>query len=114
MGDVRVKRIYKTPDAGDGFRILVDRLWPRGMTKERAAVDLWLKDVAPSAELRSWWHHVGGKPAEFEERYLAELDRNPALEELRALARDHDPVTLLFAARDEEHNHALMLRDLVR
>ncbi|HEX5548364.1 MAG TPA: DUF488 family protein, partial [Ktedonobacterales bacterium] len=103
------------PEPGDGTRVLVDRLWPRGLTKERARVDLWLKDVAPSRELRIWFGHDPAKFAEFRRRFEAELAADPgraALTELRALARKQH-VTLVFAARDTEHCNAVVLRELL-
>jgi len=113
--EVKVKRIYEAPDPSDGTRVLVDRLWARGLTKEKAALDLWLKDIAPSTELRKWFSHDPAKWEDFQKRYRAELETNDAAvarlrEELRK-----GPVTLLYAARDQEHNEALVLRDyLVR
>jgi uncharacterized protein YeaO (DUF488 family) len=106
---LRIKRIYEAADAADGTRVLVDRVWPRGMTKERAAVDLWLKEVAPTAALRKWFGHDPRRWPEFRSRYRAELDRNTAavgrLLELLMQGR----VTLLYAARDVAHNHAVVL-----
>lgn len=109
------KRVYEEPEPGDGMRVLVERLWPRGLTKERARVDLWLKDIAPSQELRIWYGHDPAKFAEFRRRYEAELAVDPgraALTELRALARKQH-VTLVFAARDTEHNNAVVLHELL-
>lgn len=111
---VRLKRVYETPAAGDGYRILVDRLWPRGLTKAAARVDLWMKDVAPSADLRRWYHADLDRWPEFRRRYKAELAAGAALEELRAIIRersrgDGGGVTLVFGARDPERNHALVL-----
>jgi len=107
---VKIKRIYEPPAQSDGQRILVDRLWPRGMAKAPACIDLWLKDVAPSADLRRWFGHKPERWAEFQKRYLAELAGNPALEELRRLARGK-PTTLLYGAKDEIHNQARVLAD---
>ena len=112
MSGIRLKRAYDPPAPADGARILVDRLWPRGLSKERAQVDLWLKEIAPSAELRRWFGHDPAKWAEFRKRYDAELANNPSLEELRALIRRDRRVTLLFGARDVEHNNAVVLREL--
>ncbi|WP_069387569.1 DUF488 domain-containing protein [Cellulosimicrobium cellulans] len=109
--DIRTKRVYDEPADDDGFRVLVDRLWPRGVSKERARADLWLKDVAPSDELRRWFHHESPRFAEFARRYRAELDDNPAVGELREVAGKHDVVTLLYGARDETENQAVVLRD---
>jgi uncharacterized protein YeaO (DUF488 family) len=105
-----MKRVYDAAAASDGYRVLVDRLWPRGVSKERAELDDWAKDVAPSPELRTEWHHAGGERFdEFAARYRAELDENPAAEALLATGREHDRVTLLFGARDERVNHAAVL-----
>ena len=111
--EVKVKRIYEAPDPSDGTRVLVDRLWARGLTKEKAALDLWLKDIAPSTELRKWFSHDPTKWEEFQKRYRAELEKNG-----EAVARLRDemakgPVTLLYGARDQEHNEALVLRDFL-
>lgn len=106
---VQLKRAYEEPAATDGQRILVDRLWPRGVTKARAQIDLWLRDVAPTTELRQWFGHDPRKWDEFAQRYRAELAHNPALGQLRALVRQ-GPVTLVYAARDEQHNAALVLQ----
>ena len=109
--DIRVKRIYDPPDAKDGARVLVDRLWPRGMSKERAKLRLWLKDIAPSSDLRRWFGHDPARFAEFARRYRAELGANTD-----ALSRMDDllkagRVTLLYGAHDEEHNEARVLAD---
>ncbi len=114
MGTVRIERIYAEPTPEDGFRVLVDRLWPRGVSKERADLDLWLKDVGPSTELRTWFGHDPARFAEFAERYRAELADSPAFAELRDLCRTHDVITLLYAARDTEHNEAVVLADILR
>ena len=110
-GTFGIKRIYDPPADDDGCRVLVDRLWPRGMPRENAAIDLWLKDVAPSAALRQWFGHDPARWAEFKRRYRAELDGNPVLGELRALLEHGRPVTLLFGAKDLDHNNAVVLRD---
>lgn len=114
--EVALKRVYETPSAGDGIRVLVERLWPRGLSKERAHVDVWLKAIAPSAELRKWYSHDPAKFDEFRRRYEAELASEPAhaaLLELRELvARDH--ATLVFATHDAELSNAAVLRDLLR
>jgi len=113
MGDLRIKRVYDDPAPSDGYRILVDRLWPRGVGKDDAALDEWMRDVAPSADLRRWFGHDPARFAEFAERYRAELSGSPALEELRRRRREHDVVTLVYGAKDAEHNQAVVLRDLV-
>jgi uncharacterized protein YeaO (DUF488 family) len=110
---VRLKRAYLPAAAADGARILVDRLWPRGITKSTAAIDLWIKDVAPSTALRKWFAHDPARWPAFRRRYAAELrGHRDELGELRALAR-RKTVTLVFAARDERHNDAVVLRDVL-
>lgn len=107
---IRLKRAYEPADPGDGTRVLVDRLWPRGVSKDSARIDLWLKEVAPSTELRKWFGHDPAKWAEFQKRYRRELDYRPdAVAQLRDLTR-HGVVTLVYAARDEEHNDAVALK----
>ncbi|MDT7508216.1 DUF488 family protein [Bifidobacterium sp. H6bp22N] len=114
MGQVDIKRVYEQAADEDGVRILVDRLWPRGVSKERAALSSWLKDVAPSPDLRRWWHHDPDRFEDFARRYRTELDDNPALEDLLSIVREHDQTTLVYAAKDPAVNHALILRDYVR
>ena len=110
---IKLKRVYEKPEKTDGTRILVDRLWPRGLTKERAAVDLWLKEIAPSTELRKWFGHDPKKAAEFEKRYRRELrDHLDKVDLIRQKARKGS-VTLLYAARDLEHNNAVFLKQFV-
>ncbi|OZB74669.1 MAG: hypothetical protein B7X37_04910 [Halothiobacillus sp. 14-55-98] len=104
-----MKRAYESPAEQDGQRILVDRLWPRGLTKINAKIDLWLKDVAPSTELRHWFNHDPEKWPEFKKRYRAELQNNSAWSELRALARQGN-VTLVYASKDQLHNQAVVLK----
>ena len=111
MNMFQVKRVYDDPDELDGFRVLVDRLWPRGLSKERAHLDEWMKDVAPSNELRQWFGHERGKFEEFVARYHAELDENPAVHVLLDLGEKHDKVCLLYSARDTQANQAVALRD---
>jgi uncharacterized protein YeaO (DUF488 family) len=110
----RIKRIYDPPAPEDGFRVLVDRLWPRGITKQRAALDLWLKEVAPSTELRTWFHAQRDGFDEFAERYRAELAPTPAVDELREAAKAHPAVTLLYTVKDPERNHAAVLAEYLR
>lgn len=129
---VRLKRVYDDPEPGDGFRVLVDRLWPRGLTKSAARVDLWMKEVAPSTDLRRWYHADLSRWADFRKRYKAELiDRqgpaHAALAELRALVLEHSSsptrggkgragkqgVTLVYGTKDAEQNHALVLREVL-
>lgn len=111
MGEIHIKRVYGSPAAADGCRVLVDRLWPRGVTRDRAGLDVWLKDVAPSPQLRTWWGHDPARPGEFTRRYWSELDHNPAVDELRSLLHEHARVTLVYAARDPAVSHAVALRD---
>lgn len=112
-GGVRRKRVYEPPSPEDGVRVLVDRVWPRGLSKEKAAADHWLKEVAPSTALRRWFSHDPERWAEFRRRYRAELARRPAaLDELRRLVRA-STVTLLFGARDADHNQAVVLQELL-
>ncbi len=110
---VRIKRVYEPAEATDGYRILIDRLWPRGLTKERAHIDKWLKEVAPSTELRKWFQHDPKKWPQFCTRYRAELKGSEALGELKDEIHRHKSVTLLFGAKDKEHNDAAALRDLI-
>jgi uncharacterized protein YeaO (DUF488 family) len=109
---ISLKRAYEPAAASDGTRILIDRLWPRGITKAKAGIDLWLKEVAPSTELRKWFGHDPEKWPGFQEKYRAELKGNPALAELRKLARQ-GPVTLVYSARDELHNDAVVLKKIL-
>src|SRR5215469_2554898 len=112
-GEIRLKRAYASPELGDGTRILVDRLWPRGIKKANAAIDHWFKDIAPNAELRRWFGHRPERWPEFRRRYLAELQERPELiEEIRKATRA-GPVTLVYAARDEAHNDAVVLKELL-
>ena len=106
---IAIKRVYEPVSPRDGCRILVDRLWPRGLSKQRAAVDLWLKAIAPSTELRRWFGHDPAKWTEFRRKYRAELATHPAeLQQIRALAKQRR-VTLVYGARDTEHNQAVVL-----
>ncbi|MFC4534669.1 DUF488 domain-containing protein [Sphaerisporangium dianthi] len=110
---IRLRRVYDDPSSEDGARVLVDRLWPRGVAKDEAHVDEWLKDVAPSGELRIWYGHDPARFAQFRGRYLAELEdpvRRHALDRIEEMARE-GPVTLLTATRDVEHSHAAVLVD---
>ncbi len=108
---IKIKRVYELPDQHDCRRILVDRLWPRGLTKEKAGIDLWLKEIAPSMELRKWFDHDPGRWEEFKDRYLAELKENH--EQIRLLKQELDKgiVTLVYAAKDEEHNQAIVIQE---
>lgn len=109
MGTLRIKRIYEPPLPSDGFRVLVDRLWPRGVSKAEAALDLWLKEIAPSAELREWFGHDPARFDEFATRYRSELKTNvEAVDQLRDIAKAHD-TTLLYGAHDRHANQAVVL-----
>jgi uncharacterized protein YeaO (DUF488 family) len=108
---IRLKRANEEPSKDDGTRILVERLWPRGVSKEKAAIDLWLKEVAPSTELRKWYGHEPDRWEEFRRRYRAELDgKREVLDDLKRRLEE-GPLTFVFAARDEEHNSALLLKE---
>jgi uncharacterized protein YeaO (DUF488 family) len=110
---IQIKRIYDKPDKNDGRRILVDRLWPRGIKKENARIDLWLKDIAPSDELRKWFSHDPVKWPEFRTRYKEELKNKPELlKQLREESKKED-ITLLFSAKDTEHNNAAVLKEVL-
>jgi len=110
---IKIKRVYLQPEEEDGRRILVDRLWPRGLTKEKAHVDLWLKEIGPSTELRKWFGHDPAKWKEFESRYRVELKaKNEELSLLRQEAAQ-GAVTLLYGARDEDHNEAVVLKKIL-
>ena len=112
--DIAAKRVYEMPDEADGQRVLVDRLWPRGVAKKDAALTLWLKEIAPSDDLRKWFGHEPERWAEFQKRYRAELDANgEAVEQLRGLLRE-GKVTLLYGAHDEAHNNAVALMGYLR
>lgn len=111
MTQVRIKRAYDDYAASDGYRILVDRLWPRGIKKENAHVDLWLKDIAPSTELRKWFNHEPEKWPDFSQKYRKEIDANTeATQELKEAFKSHKTVTLLYGAKDEQHNQAVVLQ----
>ena len=111
---IAIKRVYQEPDDTDGFRILVDRLWPRGLSKERAKVDLWLKDIAPSTELRLWFHHDPAKWTEFQKRYKLELKSKGSELDVIKEKVHQGPVTLLYGAKDEAHNEAVVLLAMLR
>ncbi|MFA6085705.1 DUF488 domain-containing protein [Mucilaginibacter sp.] len=113
MGTVKVKRIYKPFDEQDGMRILIDRLWPRGVKKETARLDEWMKEIAPSTELRKWFNHETPNWDEFRLKYRLELTQNDAVKNLLNFIKHHKTVTLLYAAHDEQHNHALVLQEFM-
>ena len=113
---VSIKRVYLKPASDDGARVLVDRLWPRGLTKAAAAVDVWLKDLAPSDELRKWFHEHPQQKSKFRERYLEELNSEAAaaaLQQLYEIRNQNRHLTLLFASKNEDYNNASVLRELV-
>lgn len=106
---VRIKRIYDTPADEDGYRVLVDRIWPRGLPKAEARIDRWLKEIAPSTELRRWFGHDPNRWDEFRSRYRGELEESSALVQELVEKAQNTPVTLLFSARDQQHNQAVVL-----
>jgi uncharacterized protein YeaO (DUF488 family) len=109
----RLKRVYEPTTPEDGVRVLIDRLWPRGLTKKKAAIDHWMKDIAPSSELRKWFGHAPERWTEFRNRYMEELRQHMALlDQIRDLAKE-GTVTLLFGAHDEEHNDAVVLQEVL-
>jgi uncharacterized protein YeaO (DUF488 family) len=110
---IKVKRVYEQPDKDDGVRILVDRLWPRGLTKEKAAVDLWLKEIAPSTELRKWFGHDPDKWRSFRGRYETEIRHNHDLVKVLKDKAKGGTVTLVYGARDQKHNEALVLKQFL-
>lgn len=113
MHTIKIKRIYEEPKKSDGYRILVDKLWPRGMKKEKAAIDLWVKEIAPSDSLRKWFNHDAKKWPEFKKRYAKELSNNQdAIDVILKEARKKT-VTLLFSAKETEHNNAIALLDIL-
>ncbi len=114
---IKIKRLYEPKDKADGYRILVDRLWPRGVSKDKKVFDTWLKEVAPSNELRTWFSHNDDKWMEFRMRYSNELkwaSKKALLRRLKDIEREKGTVTLVYSARDEEHNNAVALRDVLR
>ena len=111
----RVKRIYEPTQASDGYRVLVDRLWPRGVSKQKAGVDLWLKEIAPSDALRKWFGHDPKRWEEFKKKYHRELrKRSTLIAQLKTLQREHGAVALLYSAHDEEHNQAVALEQYLK
>ena len=111
---VKLKRIYEEPEKNDGFRILVDRLWPRGVSKEKAALDLWLKDIAPSNALRKWFSHDSLKWSAFQRKYKTEIMANKGIfSRLKEIIKKKKNVTLLYASKDEEHNEAIVIKNLL-
>ncbi len=110
----KIKRVYEKPDKEDGFRVLADRLWPRGLTKEKAAVDLWLKEIAPSTELRKWFAHDPEKWNDFKKKYVAELKENKEPVSILKEKIKEGTVTILYGAKDEVHNEAQVILDYVK
>jgi uncharacterized protein YeaO (DUF488 family) len=113
MKAINIKRVYDPPTDDDGQRILVERLWPRGLTRQKAAVDLWLKDIAPSAELRKWFGHDPAKWEQFKQKYWRELRHNPAAVDALRKQVDSGRITLVYAAHDQQHNGALALKEFL-
>lgn len=112
---LRIKRVYEKPAKDDGWRVLVDRLWPRGMKKESAHIDVWMKEVAPTDALRKWFAHDPAKWNEFQKRYRAELSKTKDLvAKLKNMAAQHKDLTLLYGAKDEAHNQAVVLLDILK
>ena len=117
MKNIQIQRIYESAQKTDGIRILVDRLWPRGVSKEKATLDYWLKDIAPSPELRVWWDHDPEKMKEFAKRYVQELnndlEKQNCVKQVLDLAKKQETITLLYAAHDPKVNHALILQNFL-
>ena len=112
---IETKRVYDKPTKADGFRVLVDRLWPRGLTKEKAHVDLWIKEIAPSDELRKWFHHEEGSWPEFAKKYKKELaGKGGLLTEVKQLLKKHRTITLLYGSKDEKRNQAVILAEILQ
>jgi uncharacterized protein YeaO (DUF488 family) len=111
---IKIKRIYEKRSTSDGFRILIDRLWPRGVSKSDAKIDLWLKEIAPTDDLRKWFSHDPKKWKSFERKYSEELKRNQTLvDKILDLEKEHKIVTLVFSAKDEQHNNAIVLQQVL-
>jgi len=111
---IKVKRVYEKPSKDDGFRILIDRLWPRGLTKEKAKIDLWLKEIAPSNELRKWYNHNIEKWIAFKDKYCGELkEKKELLEQIKKLEKEKGTITLLFSSKEIEHNNAVALHEIL-
>jgi uncharacterized protein YeaO (DUF488 family) len=111
----KLKRVYEEPKEDDGYRILVDRLWPRGLSKEKARIDLWMKEISPSNELRKWFSHDPGKWDDFKERYERELKgKEGLLNEVKQMEKEKGTITFLYSAKEEKHNNAVALDDILR
>lgn len=112
---IKSKRTYDAASDDDGYRILIDRLWPRGLSKEKAHIDLWLKDIAPSTELRKWYDHDVDKWSEFEKRYKDELkSKSELIDQIKELEKEHKTITLLYSAKDTEHANANVLIEILK
>lgn len=111
MSEIVLKRVYENPSPQDGYRILVDRLWPRGLTKEEANIEEWNKDLAPSSELRKWFHHDTERWKEFSEKYMKELHEKNLGKEFIEQYKDQERITLVYAAKDEQHCHPIILKE---
>lgn len=111
--NIKIKRIYEDPSSDDGYRVLVDRVWPRGVSKQKAQLDDWAKGIAPSAELRKWFNHETGKFNEFKKRYQAELKDNSDINDTIEYWKKQGKVTLLYSAKDEKHNQAVVLAEFL-
>jgi uncharacterized protein YeaO (DUF488 family) len=114
MLSIEIKRVYEPVDVKDGKRILIDRLWPRGVSKENAKIDLWLKDISPSTELRKWFKHIPEKWPQFRQRYSKELEANKQSLEILLKEAQFGPIVLVYAAKDEKHNDAVVLRNYLK
>jgi len=110
---IKTKRIYEKPEKSDGARVLIDRLWPRGLTKEKAKIDLWLRDIAPSSGLRKWFGHDPAKWPEFEERYIKELKNNKEITDILKKRAKKETLTLVYGAKDQERNDAVVLKNFL-
>ncbi|MGB9728850.1 MAG: DUF488 domain-containing protein [Thermoprotei archaeon] len=110
---IKIKRIYEEPSEDDGYRILVDRLWPRGLSKKKSKIDLWLRDIAPSNDLRKWFSHDPAKWNEFKKRYIKELENNSSLQKLIEIIKQKNSITLLYATKDKERNNATVIKEYI-
>lgn len=112
---ITIKRVYEKKTSVDGYRVLVDRLWPRGLSKAKAAIDLWMKEIGPSNELRKWFNHDPAKWDEFKTKYQSELkNKKDLIKQLKDLQKEHKKLTLLYGAHDEQHNQAVVIAELLR
>lgn len=111
---VKLKRVYEPFEASDGYRVLVDRVWPRGLTKEEVHFDLWLKEIAPSAELRKWFNHEKSKWADFQKKYSLEIKGTEAFKKLKDIIKEHKVVTLIYGAKNEENNQAVAIKSFLK